>query len=78
MYAMIPILPGLLYLETAGRLATSERWFLGNPIRKWCGRMPYPFLEERQARANELMNTPEASVPTVGADTGALLSQLAD
>ncbi len=56
-------MPGLLYLETAGRLATSERWFLGVPIRKRCGRMRYPSLEQQRARANELMNKPEACLP---------------
>jgi hypothetical protein len=56
-------MPELLYLETAGRLARSERWFLGSPIRKRCGRMRYPSLEEQRALANELLNTPDACLP---------------
>ena len=56
-------MPGLLYLETAASLATSERWFLGVPIRMRCGRMRYPSLEQQRARANELLNTPEACLP---------------
>ena len=57
------MVPGLLYLETAGRLATSEHWLLGIPIRKRFGRMRYPSLEEQPALANELTNEPEACLP---------------
>jgi hypothetical protein len=56
---LIPVSPGLLYLETTGRVANSEHWLLGILIRKQCGRMPYPSLEEQRALAKELLKTPE-------------------